>query len=170
MSLIPGRARVFDTLSDQVIRSDWIIGVKDAISRRKRSGIATGNRWGRAQKWRCARDGIELGQAVERLVRVAILGPVSSQRTKIVIERAILLSQEDDVIERGDVLSRAEGCGHLLVRVHCQNAGWTAAAAAAPCPSREGRVRAGSLRERYLGAAGKASAAGWGTADSGRVA
>ena len=32
MSLIPGRARVFDALSNQMIRSDRIIDVKDAIS------------------------------------------------------------------------------------------------------------------------------------------
>ncbi len=44
--------------------------------------------------------GIELGQAVERLVGIAVLGPVSSHCAKVVIERAVLLRQENNVIEK----------------------------------------------------------------------
>src|SRR5260370_15761163 len=104
MALIPGRARVFYALSKQMIRSNQIIGIKNAIARRRRTGITTWNGWGCRKQRRLARSRIELGEAVEGLIWIAILGPVSSQGAKVVSERAILLRQENNVIENGDVL------------------------------------------------------------------
>jgi hypothetical protein len=47
---------------------------------------------------RDARSGIKLRQAVERLIRIAILSPVLPHRAKVVIERSVLLNHEDDVV------------------------------------------------------------------------
>jgi hypothetical protein len=40
-----------------------------------------------------------LSQAVEGLIRISILQPVLSKRAEVVIERAVFLSHEDDVID-----------------------------------------------------------------------
>jgi hypothetical protein len=53
-----------------------------------------------------------------------------------VIERAVLLRQENDVIERGNVLSGVKRCRDLLARIERQCAGCVVAAAAS-CPSGE---------------------------------
>ena len=50
-----------------------------------------------------ARTGIELRQAIERLIWIAVLGPVITERAEIVIERAILLRQKNNVIENFNV-------------------------------------------------------------------
>jgi len=58
---------------------------------------------------RDARLWIELRQAVERLIRIAILSPVLPHRAKVVVERAVLLNHEDDVINLLDPLHGFHG-------------------------------------------------------------
>src|SRR4029077_468587 len=54
MTLIPGRARVFDALRNKVIRSNWAIGIEDAIAGRRRTGVATRDGWRRPLEGRRA--------------------------------------------------------------------------------------------------------------------
>ena len=94
-----------------MIRSNEVIGIKNAAIWGRVGGIA-------ARDGRRLSTGIELGQAVNGLVWIAILRPVFSQRTKVVIERAIFLRQENNVIEKIETLSLGEGCADLRVRCH----------------------------------------------------
>src|ERR1700680_269738 len=115
-----------------MIRSNRVSRVKRAIGWRRVSGIAT--RDGRGLS-----IGIELGQAVEGLVGIAILGPVFSQCAKVVIEGAILLRQENDVVDGTNVLGAEHG-RYLLAR----SKRWQGAGRAVPA--------AGSLPFHEIGA------------------
>src|SRR5580700_3885355 len=93
-----------------MIRGNGMSRVKHAVGWWRVSGIATWNR-------RRLSAGIELRQAVKRLVGIAVQRPVFSQRAKVVIERAILLCQENNMVDRGNVLS-IECAAYLLVSIH----------------------------------------------------
>ena len=61
--------------------------------------IAAGERRSRALQRRNSTYGIELWQSIERLVRNAVCCPVGPHISEIVIQRAILLGKNNDVIQ-----------------------------------------------------------------------
>ncbi len=65
-----------------------------------------------------------------------MLRPVSSQCAEVMVERAVFLRQENDVIENSDVGRRVKGGSDLLARAERQCAG-RAVAAATASPSGE---------------------------------
>src|SRR5271165_1211218 len=82
--------------------------VESAVGRRRLVWIATWIRRSRTEKWRSSCCGVELRQPIERLVWITILCPILAQGAEIVIERTILLRNEDDVIDRRQ--GRRWGC------------------------------------------------------------
>src|ERR1700723_3061756 len=90
VDLIPGRARVFNTLRSQMIRSNQGSRVEDAVRWRRIIGIAARDGWRSSTR-------VELGQAIKGLIGITVLRPIFSQRAKVVIERSILLRHENDV-------------------------------------------------------------------------
>jgi hypothetical protein len=58
---------------------------------------------------RSARSWIELRQAIERYVGEIVIAPILPQRSEVMIEAAILLRQEDDMVQDFYGLSRRSG-------------------------------------------------------------
>ena len=123
--------------------------------------IAAWNRGRRSvQRWNRAGCGVKLRQAVELLVRNAVVRPVLAHVSEVVIERPILLRENKDVIDTlqasyvwREVGSHASGCAQGYV------AASGACARAAPVgKSVTGR---GGLGKRYRGVSRESCGAGW---------
>jgi hypothetical protein len=98
--LVPGRAGVFRALREQLERwNSRTMFVDYAVLRGWIGRIATGigRRWF-VVRWQSG-SRIELRQAVEGSIAITVICPVLAQFAEVVIERAILLRHEDDVIE-----------------------------------------------------------------------
>src|SRR6185437_8354420 len=98
MRFVPGRAGVLNAHGMEMKRLNRVAGVKNAIPGGRTGGIASRIGGSGSAKRSCAGSGIELGQAIEGLVRIAILCPVLAQRAEVAVERAVLLEHDDDVV------------------------------------------------------------------------
>src|SRR5690242_7067676 len=103
MGFVPRGAGVLGALGEQFERSyGRTVGVYLAIARRRKRGVATGYGWRRPVERRNTRRGIELRQAIEGLIGIAVLCPVLAQLAEVLIEGAVLLGQNDDVTETAE--------------------------------------------------------------------
>jgi len=87
-------------------RGHLVARVIQTVARRRERRVAAGVRRRWCIQWRRARGWIELRKAIERLIRIAVLGPVISQRAEVIIERAVLLHHEDNVLQRCQAAAR----------------------------------------------------------------
>src|SRR5256885_5681153 len=124
--------------------------VDGAIARWRISGIAAGIRGRRSVEWRNAGRGIELRQSIERTIGKSVDPPILAHRPEVVIEGAILLRHEDNVIQNADCLVEIERRSHRSVRVHGHATGSKSLARA--CPAGKVGSSCGSGRELNDGA------------------
>ena len=114
MGFVPQGAGVLSALREQFVRSyGRTVGVYLAIAGRRKRRIATGYGWRRSVERRNARRRIELRQAIEGLIGIAVLRPVLAQFPEVLIEGTVLLGQNDDVMEAAEA-----GCGGGLLLRH----------------------------------------------------
>src|SRR5579863_6034816 len=101
MTLVPERTLLLLTHRCEMKRADLVVAIRDAnIGRGKRLGRIASRDCGRRRlQGSNSASRIELRQTVERLIRDIIRGPVSAQRAEVVIERTILLGEDDDVVQ-----------------------------------------------------------------------
>ena len=113
---------------------------------------------------RAAKGRIELGQSVERLVGITIVGPVFAEFAEVVIKGAVFLREKDDVID-GRIESRGD---RFCAADHDRASGRGAGTCTAP-PSEDGEGRrcSRSFCENDLRSAIEICGASSGTVDSG---
>src|SRR5579863_1418419 len=100
MVFVPGGARVFDAHRNHGKRCHGrTVAVSDAIARRGKPRITTGIGGRRPLQGSNPRRGIELRQPVKGLIRETIGGPVLTHASKIMVEAAVFLGHENDVID-----------------------------------------------------------------------
>ena len=125
------RGRVEDAVLKCRARSRWL----ERIGR-----IAARIGWRRSIPGR-----IELRQSVKGLIGIPVLRPVLAKCAEVVIERAVLLSQENNVIDWHLIEIRRHG-GAV---VDCNDT--AADTGAGPAPTPENGARLGRGGERHLG-------------------
>ena len=163
MRFIPKWTGLFVTYGCHVKRSNRHTGVGHTCGRRQLRRIAS---WiGRSERGICRR--IELRQAIECLIGNPVLRPVFAQFSKIVVERAVLLQKEDDVIQalKGSRYAKARRHGTGSTQSHtargCSRTGSR--------PAGKRTVRGWRLTESYLSIGRKWSRARSRTIDPGRA-
>jgi hypothetical protein len=93
-----------------MIRSDaWALVVFDAVIRRRICGITSRIGPRRMVERPSARSWIELRQAIERYVGEIVVAPILPQGSEVMIEAAILLHHEDNMVQDLYGLSRGTG-------------------------------------------------------------
>ncbi len=161
MAFIPRGTWIFNALCNQLVRGDlWTSVVFSAIGGRRERGITTGI-GGRRPIERGETGGwIELGKAVERAVGEAVGLPVSTKCAEVVIEAAVFLRHENDMVQNLHRLIDVEGCGDGLIRVHRQGAGCGAFTGAGPSREEGACGRCGGKFHAGAGGEGR-FAGGW---------
>jgi hypothetical protein len=163
MAFVPRGAGILDALGDEVIRRDlWAGAIFGAITGRSICGIAA--RIGGRRSVERGEPGcrIELRQAIERAVGEAVVFPVRTQGSEVVIEAAILLRHEDNVVQNLDRLIHVESGGGSFAGVHGQRA--SAGAFTGAGPSGE-KISLGGDGGQFHAGAGveRRAAGGWAT-------
>jgi len=98
--LVPRWAWIFYTLSNEVVGVDRrTICIDDAVVKRGRRSDERKCRVATGIEGRRPCRNVELRQSVERLIGKSVLRPIFTESSKVMIERAILLNHEDDVID-----------------------------------------------------------------------
>src|SRR5579864_3571495 len=112
MRFTPGRTGILNTSTLQMKRRDIgavQVDLAERIGRERRGRVATrigGGRPGvRITRW------IKLRQTIECLIGNSILRPILPHRSEVTVERAVLLRQENNVIDA--LQARAKGSGHV---------------------------------------------------------
>jgi hypothetical protein len=168
VGLVPGRAGVLCADGIEMEGCRRVGGVIGAVAGRRKAGVAAGVAGGRCVEGRDAGGGVELRQAIERLIGIAAFRPVFPQCAHVIIKGPILLHHKHDVIEQGEIGGSVVECGSdKLGRRQRNGAGCAPGARARPArkcgagSGRSGELDGCSLGK--LGATGRWTVdAGWG--------